>query len=946
VAGALGFPPGRQGTFGPRSDSLHHDVPHAMNEDSATQGFTPATFRGDPDELAQGFAAATSRADPDDTAQEPHRASDWPEAGDETSDGRSGSTGPAGRTVGRYRILGPLGIGGMGVVYRAEDIHLGRTVALKFLPPAPAPDARAKRRFLDEARAASALDHPNVCTIYEVGETAAGQLYLAMACYEGETLRRRLARGPLTVAEALDIALQAARGLAKAHRRGIVHRDVKPANLMFTRDGIVKLLDFGIAKLPGQPPSGPRLGTPGYMSPEQARGEQVDARSDVWSLGAVLHEMLVGRPPEGDGLAEDAVGMGSPPVQPPRRDTPAEVRSVLSRMLATAPVDRYADAGELLADFAALQRATAGGAGRRLPGIVRRGLGAMAAGALAFLALTSARGLLPGAGQGPGPPPLRAEFSRLTDLPGRAWFPSLSPHGDFFVYARKSGDQSLLFLQRIGGGAPIALPQDSPRDDNQPAFSPDGQEIAFRSEREGGGIFLMGATGESVRRLTDFGFNPAWSPDGTEIACATEGVVNPRIRRQRRSEIFRVSVATGKRRLLYGRDAVQPSWSPHGYRVAFWSTTRGQRVVWTVPASGGAASPVTNGASLDWDPVWSPDGRFLYFASDRSGVMNLWRVPIEERSGKLAGEPEPVTSSSQASMMLSISPDGRRIAFASDDSRAVLEKVDLDPVSAAAGGAATILHTSRKIAACDASRDGRWIVLGTANPREDLLLVHPNGTVLRQLTRDGFKNREPRLSPDGTHIAFYSNRGGGYDLWTIRTDGSQLELAAAIPGGLVAHPVWSPDGKQIACDVEENEAVIDFTRPRAERRLQLLPPAGPRVRFSAWSWSPDGRWLAGVLHSPDGPRLPGIVLYSLAGRRYVRVTGRGGEPRWLSDSRRLLYRDGGEIFLLDTGSSASRRILAAPPGSAYSEFVPSPDDRSLYLARTVDEGDIWLLTME
>ena len=281
--------------------------------------------------------------------------------------------------------------------------------------------------------------------------------------------------------------------------------------------------------------------------------------------------------------------------------------------------------------------------------------------------------------------------------PGRAWFPSLSPDGDFFIYARKTGDRSLLFLQRMGGGAPLALPQDSQQDDTQPAFSPDGQEIAFRSEREGGGIFLMGATGESVRHLTDFGFNPAWSPDGTEIACATEGVVNPRIRRQRRSEIFRVSVATGERRLLYGGDAVQPSWSPHGYRIAFWGITKsGQRVVWTIPASGGVASQVTNDPSLDWDPVWSPDGRYLYFASDRSGVMNLWRVPIEERTGRVAGQPEPVTSSSQASMLLSISPDGRRIAYASHDSRTILEKVDLDPVRAAVRQPPTALSGWRR----------------------------------------------------------------------------------------------------------------------------------------------------------------------------------------------------------------------------------------------------------
>ncbi|HSU82384.1 MAG TPA: serine/threonine-protein kinase, partial [Thermoanaerobaculia bacterium] len=195
----------------------------------------------------------------------------------------SGSMETAGRAVPRYRILGLVGTGGMGVVYRAEDTRLGRTVALKFLPPMLTPNPRAKARFLDEARAASALDHPNICTIYEIDETAEGQLYLAMALYEGETLRHRLARGPLPAAEALRIALQVAQGLAKAHHHGIVHRDIKPANLMITTDGIVKVLDFGIALLPDQALSAPLLGTPGYMSPEQQRGGEVDARTDVWS---------------------------------------------------------------------------------------------------------------------------------------------------------------------------------------------------------------------------------------------------------------------------------------------------------------------------------------------------------------------------------------------------------------------------------------------------------------------------------------------------------------------------------------------------------------------------------------------------------------------------------------------------------------------------------------
>ena len=863
--------------------------------------------------------------------------------------GPPGSPEAAGPTVPRYQILGLVGIGGMGVVYRAEDTRLGRAVALKFLPPMLTPNSRAKARFLDEARAASALDHPNICTIYEVGETAEGQLYLAMAFYEGETLKHRLARGPLPAAEALDIALQVARGLAKAHHHGIVHRDIKPANLMITSDDIVKILDFGIALLPDQALSAPLLGTPGYMSPEQERGAMVDARSDVWSLGVVLHEMLTGRLPVRGVHEEDPPGEEPPvPLLLPGID------NVLSRMLAEDPEDRYPDATALLADLAALERATTGNGGARTLGPARRRVPAWAILLVAALAIASGAWLLWSVrrhGEAGPDPPRHATFNRLTDLPGKEWFPSLDPDGKFFVYARKVGDQSRLFLQQMGGGKAQDLLPDSQEGDSQPALSPDGQQIAFRSERDGGGIFLMRLMGEPVRRVTDSGFNPAWSPDGKWILYATDRINdNPRIRRYSPSQIFRVSPKTLERRLVHHGDAVQPSWSPHGFRIAYWEvTSSGQRIIWTLPAGGGKAVQVTDGTNVDWNPVWSPDGRYLYFASNRSGTTNLWRIPIDERSGSV-GEPEPVTNSAQASMLLSLSREGKHIAYTTDDTRTTLEKVAFDPGSGAISGpAVAITQTAQIIMTCDVSRDGRWLLYQTSEPRQNLFLIHPDGSGPRQLTDDGFNNRQPRWSPDGKQIAFYSNRGGKYEIWVLRADGGQLERAAILPGRTRAsHPIWSPDGQQLACDLDENEALIDLTRPLADRHPVLLPPAGKGLGFSAFSWSADGRWLAGALHvqTPDRRQMPGVVLYSPADRSYLRLTDRGEGPVWLSDSRHLLYWDSGKLLLLDTPSRTSRQVLTIPPRSDYNDLCLSPDDRILYLAHNTEEGDIWLLTMK
>ncbi|MGH7445557.1 MAG: protein kinase domain-containing protein, partial [Longimicrobiales bacterium] len=262
----------------------------------------------------------------------------------------------AGNIVGNYEILAELDAGGMGILYRARDCRLERIVALKFLPPHLSDDDEAKHRLLTEAQAAAALDHPHVCTLLEIGEVS-GHVFLAMPYYDGETLKRRLERGPLPLPEALDLAVQAASGLAAAHAKGIVHRDIKPANLIITSDGVLKILDFGIAKLADVGTTSPGLapGTAAYMSPEQARGRAVDARTDVWSLAVVLYESLMGRRPF-DGAHD---GPDVEPVSAQRADVPAEVDVVLRRALARDPVERYRTGAELRDALGELMRASA-----------------------------------------------------------------------------------------------------------------------------------------------------------------------------------------------------------------------------------------------------------------------------------------------------------------------------------------------------------------------------------------------------------------------------------------------------------------------------------------------------------------------------------------------------------------------------------------------------------
>ncbi|MBW8879511.1 MAG: serine/threonine protein kinase [Acidobacteria bacterium] len=269
-----------------------------------------------------------------------------------------------GRTVAQYDILEKLGGGGMGVVYKARDLRLGRLAALKFLP-AHLDSQNDRRRFLNEARAASSLDHPNICTVYEIGETGEGEggIFIAMACYEGETLKQKVQRGTLKIEEAIDYTIQIAAGLASAHAQGIIHRDIKPANLMITRDGQVKILDFGIAKLASETRlthSGAVIGTTAYMSPEQILGEPVDHRTDIWTLGVVLYEMLAGRLPfereDERAFAYAILHMEPRPIGRLRPDVPPELERILGKALQKNPADRYQNVNEIPVDLRALLR--------------------------------------------------------------------------------------------------------------------------------------------------------------------------------------------------------------------------------------------------------------------------------------------------------------------------------------------------------------------------------------------------------------------------------------------------------------------------------------------------------------------------------------------------------------------------------------------------------------
>jgi TolB protein len=364
-------------------------------------------------------------------------------------------------------------------------------------------------------------------------------------------------------------------------------------------------------------------------------------------------------------------------------------------------------------------------------------------------------------------------------------------------------------------------------------------------------------------------------------------------------------------------------------------------------ADGREPVAVTNDTAVDWNPIWSPDGNYLYFLSDRGGSMNVWRIPLEERTGKVLGAPEPLTTPASDTAYLSMARDGRRLAYAQRVYSSNIHRIAFDPrAGKVAGQPAAVTYGSRAPGAPSVSPDGQWLSFHSRAPQEDIFIVGKDGTGLRQLTNDIHKDRFPRWSPDGKRIAFYSNRSGKYEIWSIQADGSGLQQLTFNSPASVHDPVWSPDGAQLAYSTQGKEPYIievGKSGPGSSPRA-LAPLPGSEGLFVAWSWSGDGRRIAGFEQRPDGTP-SGIWIYSLDTGQYARLTDHGSHPVWLNDGRRLLFVQQGKLYLLDSESRKAQELLSAPPRSVGRSTL-APDNRTIYMQLYSTEADIWLATLQ
>jgi len=869
-----------------------------------------------------------------------------------------------GHTLSFYEILGPLGAGGMGEVYRARDTRLDRDVALKVLPEELAGDEERLRRFDREAKTLASLNHPNVAGIHGVDQDG-DVCFLALELVPGEDLSKRIARGALSVDETVDVCRQIAEGLAAAHEAGVVHRDLKPANVRITPEGVVKVLDFGLAKPIGTRGAGPdsktpqsdsfqlteaglMLGTPTYMSPEQVKGRPVDRRTDVWAFGCVLFECLAGvRAFDAETVPELLASVldHEPAWEKLPARLPPHLRLLLERTLTKDPRQRLHDLSDARLElesgaerFAALSAAASTrstvGAGRasawKLP---------VAAGVTLAIGLAIGRMFVPAYEAAAREGYL---FTAVTDLAGVEAFPSLSPDGKTVVYAAEIGNEWDIYAQRVGGTRAQNLTDEIEGDHTHPKLSPDGERIAFRSEHDGGGIFVMGATGESPRRVTDFGFNPAWSPDGTRLAFATEEADDP-TSRSGLSRLMTVDVASGETRHVEVFDAMQPAWSPNGLWIAYWAYDHGgQRDLYTVSADGSREpTRLTDDPPTDWSPAWSPDGLELWFSSNRAGVMNLWRMKMDPETGAAVGSPQPVINGVGASCRhVSFTADGERVAFSAQTTDGYIIRVPFDLERREVIGTPERVPGSRGANMMSVSPDREWLAFHAAGAgHEDIFVMRVDGSERRRITDDVHKTRGPVWSPDGSRIYFYSDRSGSYQIWSCAPDGSDQVRHTDLEHCILAS--LSPDGKRMVGSGRKREIFFLDPHARAEdqtpTRAALFPE--PDTFVLPQAWSPDGRWISVSIIGDDGESL---ALLSADGTQYERVAEDTFGGSWLPDSSGILTTtSSGDYQLLDMESGETRVILDLPSVRIGIGRV-SPDGRWLYLAVSTVGADVWV----
>ena len=871
----------------------------------------------------------------------------------------------------------------MGEVFLAQDTRLGRKVALKLLPEGLLADREMRRRFAQEARTASALNHPNIVTIYDIG-SADGRDFLAMEYVEGQSLRDLLEAGQLDIRRSLDLAAQAASALAAAHEAGIVHRDIKPENLIVNRAGQLKILDFGLAKLverqtapllessletlgetpqptsQGRTGTGVILGTVSYMSPEQARGQPVDHRTDVFSLGLVLYEALTGaRPFSGKSAVETLHAIiNEEPVSAVERNprVPPQAVDILGKALAKDPSERYQHAADFALDLRRAKRAVESGISRPETGVPasapkRRPI-LWAGGGLAVAVLVAAAWYVGQSSAGPAASSLAdVALTPLTDDPGYEGEPTFSPDGETIAYVSDRTGNFEIFLKQVSGGPDVNI-TNNPAEDVQPAFSPDGKQIAFVSTREsardlgyenfgvpptGGDIWVMPALGGKPRRIAESGNFPSWSADGASIVYMGGRAWN--------KQIYRVPAGGGEAREVplelgvqasRGRFLLYPSLSPDGR----WLLLQGPAGILVAPGTGGEVRVIAKGRR----PVWAPDGRSIVYSTGETGKnFSLWRLPFSAAKGTAEGRGQPLTAGTAENTHASISGDGRQIAFTALEQTFNLETLPFDAEAGrATGGVKELTAGKNDIQWKSFSPDGRSVAFLKSGR---VWRLDP-GQPAYPLTSDpAFTDGAPQWSPDGRSIAFPRSPEGdttNVSVWVMASDGAGprrlIEKARA--------PSWMPDSRRVVhVSTVDNYLYLYDPATRREQKLTDEPTRAPLNIVS-----PDGKWLVYQSSAEADISIRARPIEGGETRVVISTPNRANYHPLLSPSGNWVYYqvDHKNIYRLPGPAQGWRKaepqkVTNFPESGLFIEDPRiSMDGKQLIYSRGKIIGDLWL----
>jgi Tol biopolymer transport system component/tRNA A-37 threonylcarbamoyl transferase component Bud32 len=879
---------------------------------------------------------------------------------------------------GPYEITDFISAGGMGEVYRARDPKLARDVAIKILPPTFTQHAERLARFEREARVLAALNHPHIGVIYELAE-ANGLRGLVLEFVEGETLADRLHRGPVPVDEALPIARQIADAVETAHDKGIIHRDLKPGNIKITPDGVVKVLDFGLAKaltgddstpdltsdptVKGEAREGRVMGTAAYMSPEQASGKKVDRRTDIWAFGVILFEMVAGHRPFSGETTSDTLASVlkiDPNWSALPASVPPDLRRLLRRCLEKDPKRRLQAIGEarvriedLLSGAPDPESLVATSGAVPAPGSRRVGVG-LGAVALAVAAVALGWSIWPRQQRTVAPSFTRVV--RLTHTPANEYGPAISPDGKWVAYLSDARGPIDIWVKFVAGGEASNLTESTGLDvglrrNAQLEISPDGTAIAARV-RTGSGTdtwLIPAPLPGAPRKFIEDAAALRWSPDGRRVAYYRVG--------QTAGEPLFVAAADGTNRveLVQAQGGVhlhRPAWSHDGRHVYFVSTTtrfdQEPAGIFRVAATGGAIEPVIQTSRRALDPLPMPDGAgLIYAANPTTADLNLWWRPLDGSTGAVR-----LTTGVGEYAEPRMSTDGRRMVATLLDVRQWLVRL---PVAHGDNGHIADLKTrATDSVMLTRSNTGdldptvapqgpnRLVFSSTRGGSRQLWTALPDGSDLRPLTSGAALDERPAVSPDGQQVAFISDRGGERGIWLIGLEGGTPQFLGPATD-VIDMLTWSPDGRQIAY------AVVGGDLP--ELRVMSLADKRPRklqtpAAASAPAWSPTD--VIAYLE-PLGSTSTRVAFINSRGQPlYSNLPpapnlGFPSVLAWAPDGRRLASAAVEGLWIIEPDAPQPFRKVAGFPGSQRPHGVAwTRDGSSLIVAIEETRGDLVL----